>query len=67
MTKRKKPKPWSHSVGDKPNRVSVFERRLGGVLYIRAWPRVSHERSYGITRRRALLGKAAPPLTHYMR
>ncbi len=37
MADRKKPKCWSHSVGDKPNRVTVFERRPGGLLYLRAW------------------------------
>jgi hypothetical protein len=30
-------KHWSHSEGERPFTVTVFERRPGGVLYVRAW------------------------------
>lgn len=33
----RKPTPWKHSVGEKPNTVTVFERRPGGTLYARVW------------------------------
>lgn len=28
---------WSHSEGQRPNKVTVFERRPGGNLYVRVW------------------------------
>jgi hypothetical protein len=28
---------WKHSVGERPNTITVFERKEGGVLYARAW------------------------------
>lgn len=32
-----KRKKWCHSIGKRPNRVTVFERVPGGVLYVRLW------------------------------
>jgi hypothetical protein len=34
MSKRKK---WSHSAGDRPYTITVYERTPGGVLYARVW------------------------------
>jgi hypothetical protein len=34
MTRRKK---WRHSIGRRPNRVTVFEREPGGVIYRQIW------------------------------
>lgn len=35
MSKRKK--RWSYTAGQRPNRVTVFEREPGGILYARCW------------------------------
>jgi integrase len=29
--------PWSHSIGERPNTVRVFERRPGGIIYAALW------------------------------
>jgi hypothetical protein len=33
----RKRKPWSHSEGERPYTVTVYEREPGGMLYARVW------------------------------
>ena len=43
------PSKWSHTIGDRGNTVTIFERKKGGTLYVKAWNPAARDGLGGMT------------------